>query len=220
MSLPDTSRAPQALVYGRAPASEFLAFLGALPAEILDVGPGEGGWAELLRGAGAARLVGIEPDPTAAEVARTRYDVVLEQPIEDVEADVVGAADLIIAADCLEHLLDPWSVLRQLRDGAKPGAQLAISVPNLRYLGIIGPALVRGRFDYSDHGGMMDRGHLRWFTHDSIRRDLASCGWTPTRWSGSLGTGRRALANRLSRGRLVGLLAHQVYVLASRSDAG
>lgn len=210
--------AQQPLVYGRAPASEFLAFIGPLHGEVLDIGPGEGGWADLLRGAGAERLVGIEPDPAAAAVARTRYDAVVVQPIEAVESDLISAADLIVAADCLEHLLDPWGVLRQLHAGSRPRAQLAISVPNLRYIGILAPALLRGRFEYAEAGGIMDRGHLRWFTHASMRRALASCGWSATRWSGSFGTGRRALLNRMSGQRLGELLSHQVYVIASRSE--
>lgn len=218
MSLPSISRHRQDLVYGRTPATEFLAFLGPLQGGILDIGPGEGGWAEYLRDAGAERLVGIEPDAIAAAAARSRYDAVVERPIEEVGADIIGEADLIIAADCLEHLLDPWAVLRQLHVGARPDARLAISVPNLRYLGIMAPALLRGRFDYTDHGGMMDRGHLRWFTHASIRRALASCGWVPTRWSGSFGTGKRALANRISGQRLNDLLSHQIYILASRGE--
>lgn len=210
--------AQQGLVYGRTPANEFLAFLGPLHGKVLDIGPGEGGSSEFLRGAGADRLVGVEPDPTAAKVARSRYDAVVEQPIEEVDADLIGEADLIIAADCLEHLLDPWGVLRQLHAGSRPRTRLAISVPNLRYLGIMGPALLRGRFEYTDAGGIMDRGHLRWFTHASIRRALTSCGWSPTRWSGSFGTGKRALLNRVSGQRLAPLLSHQVYVVASRGE--
>lgn len=219
MSPLNTSRpAPYGLVYGRTPASQFLAFLGPLHGTVLDIGPGEGGSAKFLRAAGADRLVAVEPDRTAAQVARSRYDAVVEQPIEEVEADTVGEADVIIAADCLEHLLDPWGVLRQLHAGSRPHTRLAVSVPNLRYVGILCPALLCGRFEYSDAGGIMDRGHLRWFTHASIGRALASCGWSPTRWSGALGTGKRALLNRMSGHRLADLLAHQIYVVASKGE--
>lgn len=212
--------AQQGLVYGRAPASEFLAFVGPLRGEILDIGPGEGGWSELLRDAGADRLVAIEPDPSAAEVARARYDAVFEQPIEHIGADLIADADVIIAADCLEHMIDPWAVLRQLHGASRPGTRLAVSVPNLRFLGIMAPTLLRGQFDYSEVGGLMDRGHLRWFTHASMARALLSSGWSPVRWSGSLGTGRRESINRLSGYRLTSLLSHQLYVLASRGASG
>lgn len=208
------------LVYGRTSASEFLRFLGPLRGSILDIGSGEGGWADCLREAGARRLVAVEPDSTAAEVARTRYDVVVEQAIEDVHADVVAEADVIIVADCLEHLLDPWGVLRQLHDGARPGTRLAVSVPNLRYLGILAPALMRGRFEYSDAGGIMDRGHLRWFTSDSMGRALQASGWVPTRWSGAMGTGKRAHFNRMTAQRLRDVLSHQVYALATWDATG
>ncbi|MGI9119205.1 MAG: class I SAM-dependent methyltransferase [Acidimicrobiales bacterium] len=197
-----------------------MAFLGPLQGTVLDIGSGEGGWAECLRRVGAQRLIAVEPDPTAAEKARSRYDVVVEQPIEEVVADTIGGADLIIVADCLEHLLDPWAVLRQVHAESCPGTQLAVSVPNFRYLGILGPALLLGRFEYSDDGGIMDRGHLRWFTRASMGRALASCGWSPTKWSGAAGTGKRALLNRVSGQRLAGLLSHQIYVLASKNNPG
>ncbi|MEJ7786335.1 MAG: class I SAM-dependent methyltransferase [Solirubrobacteraceae bacterium] len=210
--------ASPSLVYGRAPASMFLGFVGSLHGTVLDIGPGEGGSAEPLRAAGAERLVGIEPDPTAAQAARARYDEVIEKPIESVGDDVIGAADVIIAADCLEHLLDPWGVLRQLHAGSPPHARLAISVPNLRYLGILVPALMWGRFEYSDVGGIMDRGHLRWFTHASMGRALTACGWSPVRWSGAFGSGRRALLNQMS-GRFLGnVLSHQIYVVAVKGE--
>lgn len=63
----------------------------------------------------------------------------------------------------------------------------------------------------------MDRGHLRWFTHGSMRRALQACGWSPVRCSGSFGTGKRALMNRLARQRLNELLSHQIYMLATKA---
>lgn len=206
----------QHLVYGRAPANDFVAFIGPISGTVLDIGSGEGGSAGLFRLAGAARLIAIEPDPDSARVARTCYDTVLEQPIQEVTADLIGEADVIVAADCFEHLLDPWSVLRQLHAGSRPHVQLAVSVPNLRFIGILGPALLRGQFEYSDDGGVMDRGHLRWFTHASMARALASCGWQPTKWSGAVGTGKRAALDRVSRHRLSDVLAHQIYVIAAK----
>lgn len=205
------------LVYGRAPAREFLSFLGPIHGTVVDIGSGEGGWADLLRAAGARRIVAVEPDPTAAQAARARYDEVIEHPIEDVAGDVATAADLIVAADTLEHLFDPWDILRRLHAGARPGTQIAVSVPNLRYIGILAPAILRGRFEYSDRGGIMDRGHLRWFTQHSLGLALRDAEWSPVRSSGAIGSGRRALLNRASGRRLTGLLAHQIYVVAARS---
>lgn len=211
----DTQATEERLVYGRAPASDFLAFLGPIHGTVLDIGSGEGAWAGLLRRAGAARLVSIEPDPTTAAVARSRYDLVLGEPIEDVKAHEIARADLIVAADCLEHMTDPWAVLRYLRAAASDRARLAISVPNLQYLGILAPAMLRGRFDYSDSGGLMDRGHIRWFTRASMKKALEECGWAPTAWSGATGSGSRALINRMTKGALRDLLAHQIYVIAA-----
>jgi 2-polyprenyl-3-methyl-5-hydroxy-6-metoxy-1,4-benzoquinol methylase len=72
----------------------------------------------------------------------------------------------------LEHLHDPWAVVAALHRGLAPGGTLVVSVPNVNYIGLVGPLVLRGRFDLTD-AGVMDRTHLRWFAlHGAI--DLAT----------------------------------------------
>jgi len=204
------------LRYGGSPAQTFLQFVGPIDGTVLDIGSGEGAWGPDLRRAGAERLIAIEPDHIAAEVARSRYDRVVPNTVEDTPSEVISQADIIILADCLEHLPDPWSTLTWLGDSVKAGCELFISLPNLRFLGLLGPVLVRGRFEYSDGGGLLDRGHLRWFTRSSLEHALHSSGWTPLSWSGESGTGARALANRLTGHFFAELLCHQLYMKAAK----
>jgi SAM-dependent methyltransferase len=70
--------------------------------------------------------------------------------------------DIIICADVLEHLRDPWTVLAWLRTLPAPGGRAVISVPNIAHW-TARRALLRGRFDYTDFG-LLDRTHLRFFT--------------------------------------------------------
>lgn len=215
MSLdPDRSSPAPPLAYGAVPPVELLRFIGPLRGTIVDIGTGTGAWAPLLRDAGAEHLVAVEPSDASAQTAQVGYDSVLRCRVEDLAPEVIGMADLVILADCLEHLPDPWSALRRLKASARPGTSLAVSVPNLQFLGILGPALLRGRFEYSDGGGVMDRGHLRWFTRSSLEGALLSTGWRPQRWSGSCGQGKRAALHRVTRGRLGDLLHHQIYCVA------
>src|SRR5262249_51763726 len=67
--------------------------------------------------------------------------------------------------DVLEHLRDPWSVLSWLRTLLAPGGRAVISIPNIAHW-TSRRALLRGRFDYADHG-LLDRTHLRFFTRAS-----------------------------------------------------
>jgi len=202
------------ITYGATAAVEFLRFIGRVNGTVVDIGTGDGAWAPMLRDVGAEHLIAVEPAEQSAAVAREQYDTVLQCRVEDLDPGVIESADLVILADCLEHLVDPWSVLRRLRSSVCPGTKLAVSVPNLQYVGILGPAFLSGRFEYCDGGGVMDRGHLRWFTHSSLEGALLSTGWHPQRWSGSCGQGKRAVFDRITHSRFAHLLHHQVYCLA------
>jgi SAM-dependent methyltransferase len=200
------------VTYGGVPNISLVEFIGAVHGRVLDIGCGEGTWAGDLRRGGAEELVGVEVSSAACERARTRYDAVLESPVESLDFPEEGGArfDLVIAADVLEHLQDPWETLRRSRSWGK---RIAVSVPNLRYHGILGGLLVRGEFEYVDEGGLMDRSHLRWFTKKSLDRALRASGWQPVRWGGSWGPKRR-MVGELTFGLFNELLWHQLHVIA------
>ena len=127
---------------------------------------------------------------------------------------------MIVLADCLEHSPVPWFTLGWLRDCSRQGCRLIISLPNFRFVGLLAPVLLAGRFEYSDGGGLLDRGHLRWFTRSSLEDALRSAGWTPKNWSGDSGTGIRSFVNRVTGGVASELLWHQLYVSAINPSSG
>jgi 2-polyprenyl-3-methyl-5-hydroxy-6-metoxy-1,4-benzoquinol methylase len=182
---------------------------------VLDIGCGTGTWGSKLRARGATELIGVEIAAAAAEVARGRYDRVLTISIEEVDEALLGGNfDTIIAADVIEHLVDPFAALGRWVEWCAPRGELVISTPNLRHFRVIRDLAARGRFDYVDAGGLMDRTHLRWFTEASLADALATAGWSVRRW-GRVTTGKSGLVNRLARGHLNGFLAGQIQLVAS-----
>jgi 2-polyprenyl-3-methyl-5-hydroxy-6-metoxy-1,4-benzoquinol methylase len=140
-------------------------------ARVLDVGCATGYLAAELSRRGCV-VDGIEVDPIAAQEARAccRHIIVgdLEAPATraDVERMIADTPpDIIICADVLEHLRDPWTVLAWLRTLLAPGGRVVISVPNIAHW-TGRRALLRGRFDSTDYG-LFDRTHLRFFTRAS-----------------------------------------------------
>jgi 2-polyprenyl-3-methyl-5-hydroxy-6-metoxy-1,4-benzoquinol methylase len=140
-------------------------------ARVLDVGCATGYLAAELSRRGCT-VDGIEFDPAAAEQARAHCRAVVVGDLEapathaDVREMLAGERpDVIVCADVLEHLRDPWSVLSWLRTLLAPGGRAVISVPNIAHW-TARRALLRGRFDYTDHG-LFDRTHLRFFTRAS-----------------------------------------------------
>lgn len=144
---------------------------GVLPEELgtlLDFGGGVGATAAHLRAGGrATRAVLFDQ---VADGALPEIDAVEALDLDDPGAVAAALArtgpfDTILALDVLEHLKDPWAVVRQLDRALRPGGALIVSVPNLGTFKVIG-GLLRGRFEYED-AGPLDRSHLRWFTRTS-----------------------------------------------------
>ena len=104
---------------------------------VLDVGCGAGTVAQQVRAEGAERVVGIELDRDAAEAAQEVCDQVLATSVEVALDELEGPFDTVLTYDVLEHLVDPWLVLRRLREITAPGGRLQVSVPNARHLSLV-----------------------------------------------------------------------------------
>jgi SAM-dependent methyltransferase len=141
-------------------------------ARVLDVGCATGYLAAELTRRGCT-VDGIEFDPAAAEQAEEHCREVvvgdLEAPPTRVAVEQMLAGvrpDVVVCADVLEHLRDPWSTLTWLNTLLDPDAGRAVvSVPNIAHW-TTRRAIARGRFDYADFG-LLDRTHLRFFTRAS-----------------------------------------------------
>ena len=143
---------------------------------VLEIGCGTGELGCLLKERGCF-VAGVELVPEAAEAARRRLDRVVTA---DVEANGLsfppGSFDAAIFADVLEHLIDPWRVLRETADLLAPGGCVIASIPNVQNADVIW-RLLRGRWDYRERG-ILDRGHLRFFTRHGIRDLFEQAGLT------------------------------------------
>lgn len=212
------SQLKQTFVYGDYANEEVLRGLGAIAGRLLDVGSGAGSWAPRLRAAGATELVALDPSPVAIDRASVLYDRTFIGSVEDTElADLGGELfQVIVAADVLEHLVDPWRALQKLRSWAAPGASLAVSVPNLRFYRLVGNLLLRGEFEYEPYG-VRDWTHLRWFTRRSLARALEATGWKPYRWVDSVSL-KAALLRSFSQTLANDFMRQQIIVIARALD--
>ena len=156
-----------------------IAVLEAIPADaglVLEFGCGAGRLGlEFKKFHPASRYYGVELHPQAAAVAATRLDMTLCAPAEDADFGFLsGQVDCIVYADVLEHLVDPWSVLKRHRDLLKPGGRIVASIPNIQHWSVLA-LLMAGIWDYQDNG-VMDRTHLRFFTLGGIRKMFDAAG--------------------------------------------
>jgi 2-polyprenyl-3-methyl-5-hydroxy-6-metoxy-1,4-benzoquinol methylase len=193
---------------------DMLAELSPPYGRVLDIGCGAGATARTMRDRGVEILVGVEPNASAAALARGVFDVVQEESIEELlkAGRLEGPFDTILLYDVLEHLVDPALVLRDLRPLAAQGGRIHISVPNARHWSLVRDLLIRGTFAYSDWGHR-DATHLRWFTRRDLEQLVTSTGYWIERSSPGL-LGRNVNLDRLTAGRIRELIALQWHVLA------
>lgn len=147
-------------------------------ASVLELGPATGYCSRYLREALDCTVDAVELSAEMAEHARPWCRRLVVGNVEELDLEqVLGgqAYEIILCADVIEHLRDPWSLARKLSQCLLPGGRLLLSVPNVGYLGLL-VDLLRGNFRYRDEG-LLDRTHLRFFTFDSVRELLEQTGW-------------------------------------------
>lgn len=143
---------------------------------ILDLGCASGALGAALKQRQPARVVGVELDGAYAAAAAEHLDAVVNAGVEDALRDGdLGSFDCVVAADVLEHLVDPWSALRAAAALLRPGGAAVVSVPNVRSLETLLELGVRGRWPRVDEG-LFDRTHLRWFALADARGLIEQAG--------------------------------------------
>lgn len=174
---------------------------------VLEVGCGNGGFAAALKERRRMlRVTAIESYPDAAREARANVDELIEGTLDDAIPLLLGRQfDCVVMNDVIEHLIDPWSALRQLRCLLTPTTgRFVASIPNVRYLPVFKAYVQEARWTYEQQG-VMDRTHLRWFTQRSIHDLFRDTGYVPESVEGINGCGlpwKLSVINRLTRGSL------------------
>lgn len=109
--------------------------------------------------------IGIEIEPSYAQLARAHCNEVFDMNIEALTPELIQgqlAADCWIFGDVLEHLYNPWQVLQALRESLPSGSSIVTCIPNAQHWSVQAK-LCMGDFRYED-AGLFDRTHIRWFT--------------------------------------------------------
>lgn len=135
--------------------------------EVLDLGAGPGSITRLLRDGN--RVTALERDEGAIRTLADRCDRVvrgdLGSPSWVEEFGPTERFDVVVLADVLEHLTDPWATLERALTLLRPEGSVVVSLPHVGH-GSVVAAILNSNFEYRP-SGLLDRTHLRFFgVHD------------------------------------------------------
>lgn len=147
---------------------------------LMDVGCSRGDFGQLVKSIRPQiHVTGLEFAPKAAALARQHLDQVFETDLQAPLDLPIGphSLDCITALDVIEHVIEPDFTLRQLLPYLKPTGILIVSIPNVRWQGVLQGLLYHGR--WQDGGQIIQPPHLRYFTLQDILALLAGVGLNP-----------------------------------------
>ncbi len=145
---------------------------------VLEIGCAEGLTLEYLKTRFDCEVVGLDYCESALATARNKG---LEVHVCDLNSEPLPFKerefDFILIGDVLEHLYDPWSVLRSVVTTMKDDGTILISIPNVKHYTLLKDLILRDRWEYCE-AGLLDVTHIRFFTYDGILKLLSRSGLT------------------------------------------
>ena len=158
---------------------ELLSLIPKDSKRLVEVGSSSGALAKAFKRINpSCHYTGIEIDAGYAELSRLHCDAALNASIEDLSQATFNAllpVDCWIFGDTLEHLKDPWAILKRIRSQALSESSIVACIPNSQHWSLQA-RLNCGQFRYEDVG-LLDRTHLRFFTRTTMIEMFESTGF-------------------------------------------
>lgn len=163
---------------------EMIKYLPDDSLRILEIGCGNGCFGEFLKKENNREVWGIELMPEEGKEAEKVLDRVFIGKCEDFINELPdNYFDAIYCNDVLEHLFDPYSLLKDVKSKLSNKGVIISSIPNIRYHNQFKMFLFSKNWKYQDHG-IMDFTHMRFFTGRSIRKMYEDAGYLVKRHEG------------------------------------
>jgi len=156
---------------------DMLDFIPENSRKTLEVGCGEGNFSLEIKKKLNAETWGVEFNKESAENAKNKLYKVFNGDINTLLPDLPdNYFDCIIFNDVIEHITDPFILLKNLKCKFSSKGVLIASIPNVRYINVLNSLIFKKDWEYID-AGILDYTHLRFFTQKSIKRMFELTGY-------------------------------------------
>lgn len=139
---------------------------------VLEVGSGPGSITKLLATVSACQVTAVDIDADSLQKIETYcehiYQVDLNNAAWTESLAQESKYDVLVAADVLEHVYEPLTVLKSMKGFLNEAGYMVVSLPHVGHC-VIHACLLDEDFEYNDFG-LLDRTHIRFFGMKNIQR--------------------------------------------------
>lgn len=158
--------------------ADIMSFVPTTIKKTLEFGCGQGNFSALIKKHFSVEAWAVELHEESAKLASQKLDRVLcMDAMKAIDELPDRYFDCIFFLDILEHLADPYTLLEKCRDKLSDQGVVIASIPNIRYYSTFRNYVFHGSWEYKQQG-IMDIGHLRFFTYKSIKKMFQSLGYS------------------------------------------
>lgn len=134
--------------------------------KVLEIGAGPGSITRHLANTLKCEVDALEVDPSAIALLQSYGLNAYPSDLNNAGwskaiAETRGQFDYVIAADVLEHVLDPWAVLREMKALLNDTGEIILSIPHVGHAAVVA-CLLDEDFEYGPWG-LLDKTHVRFF---------------------------------------------------------
>ncbi|MDX2196356.1 MAG: class I SAM-dependent methyltransferase [Cytophagales bacterium] len=193
--------------------------------KILEIGAGSGDSLIYIKSKfNIEYLVGIElceiPDSNQKNSTIDKFIIGNIETYDNAEFN--NTFDIIICGDVLEHLIDPWQVMKKIYQWLSPGGVFILSIPNIREIKTMYKILIKGDFKY-ENDGILDKTHLRFFCKKNIVELITSAQLsvkklTSTNFYEGAPLTLKVIINKLTMSLFKDIFITQYIIIAEKTD--
>lgn len=168
------------------PVLESITHLRGSGARVLDAGCGNGSFCDVMQRELGLEVFGCDLSESGMEFAVKEYPACRFRQLS-VYDDFVSAFDTtfdaVVSIEVVEHLYDPHTFLRRVREALKPGGLFVVTTPYHGYLKNILIAAA-GRSD-RHHNPLYTGGHIKFWSRATLSSALRKAGFESITFRGA-----------------------------------